>query len=240
MMGRPRIPTDLREIHQDLSHLVTALTATDVDNDIAVGELGHTLGNHSLATSESARNANGTSLHTGEKSIQYSLADDEGRIRRLPITDRTRHTDGPGLHHTKLGLLALELNFQKLFLHRVATLGGDAGNSTPSAGRQEDFVVVDQAVLEDGTPNVSTRDMIADLEVDGLEVPLLLAIESIDPNTTGDVDTLGLVGDSSEGSLNAVIDGLHQTRTELHGKWLASPGDRITDSQSIYERKHQL
>jgi hypothetical protein len=69
----------LGEIHQHLSHLVTTLTATDIDDDVGVRELGHRLGNDSLATSESTGNTHGSTLDTGEERIQHSLSDNEGR-----------------------------------------------------------------------------------------------------------------------------------------------------------------
>lgn len=58
-----------REIHQHLSHLITSLTTSDVDNDVTVGELGYRLTNDSLSASESTRYANCTSLDTGEKGV---------------------------------------------------------------------------------------------------------------------------------------------------------------------------
>lgn len=72
--------THLGEIHQDFSHLITTLTTSDVDNNITVGELGHTLGNDSLAASKSTRNADSTTLDTGEERVQHSLSDNEGRV----------------------------------------------------------------------------------------------------------------------------------------------------------------
>lgn len=223
----------LGEIHQHLSHLVTALTAADVDDDITVRELGHTLGNDSLATSKGTGNAHRSTLDTGEESIQHSLTDNEGLIRRLPVADGTGHTDGPGLHHTELGLLALELDLQQLLLHGIATGGGDAGDGTAGTRGEKDLVVVHQAVLKHGTPNVTSRNVVANLEVDWREIPLLLTVERIDANTAGDVDTLGLVGDSTEGSLDTVVDRLHQTGAQLDGQGLASARNRIADSQTI-------
>lgn len=223
----------LGEIHQHFSHLITTLTAADIDDDITVGELGDTLGDDSLAASEGTRNADGTTLHTREESIQHSLADNEGRIGGLSVTDGAGHTDGPSLHHAELGLLAFKLDLQKLLIHSIATGGGDAGNGTAGTRGQKDLVVVHQAVLEHGTPNVSSSNVVADLEVDRLEIPLLLTIQRIDANTTGNVDTLGLVGDSTEGSLNTVVDRLHQTGAQLDGQGLTGPGNGIANSQTI-------
>jgi hypothetical protein len=48
----------------------------------------------------------------------------------------------------------------------------------------------------------------------------------------GNVDTLGLVGNGLEGSLDTVVDRLHQTGAQLDGKGLTRPCDRVTDSQT--------
>lgn len=224
----------LGEIHQHLSHLVTALTTADVDNDITVGEFGHRLGDDGLAASEGTGNAHSSTLHTGEESIQHSLADNEGRIGGLSVADGAGHTDGPGLHHAELGLLAFELNLQQLLLHSVATSGGDAGDGTAGTGGQKDLVVVHQAVLEHGTPDITTGNVVSNLEVDRLEIPLLFTVQGIHANTAGDVDTLGLVGDRTEGSLDTVVDRLHQTGAQLDGQRLAGPRNGIADSQTIW------
>lgn len=93
-------------------------------------------------------------------------------------------------------------------------------------------MLVHQAVLEYNTPNVTTGDVVANLEASGLVLPLLLTVQRIDGNTTGDVDTVGLFGDGLEGSLNTIVNCLHQTGTELDGQGLTRPSDGITNSQA--------
>ncbi len=48
-----------------------------VNDDVTVGELGQRLGNDSLATSKSTRNAHGTALNTGEQRVKDTLTDNE-------------------------------------------------------------------------------------------------------------------------------------------------------------------
>lgn len=203
------------EIHQDFGHLVTTLTTANVDDDITVRELGHTLGNNSLSTTEGTRNADSTTLNTGEEGIQHSLADNEGRIGGQPVANRAGNTDGPGLHHTELGLFTIKLHLEQLLFDGVAASRSNPGNGTPCTRRQQDLVVVHQTILEHATPDVTTSDVVADLEGSRLEFPLALPVQGIDRNTTGNVDTLRLVRDGFEGSLNTVVDRLHQTGAKL-------------------------
>lgn len=111
----------LWEIHQDFSHLVTALTTTNVDDNVTVRELGHTLTDDSLSTAESTGDTDRTTLDTREQRIQDSLADDEGGIGGELLVNWTRHTNGPYVHHAVFGLLAIELDFQQLFLDGEVT-----------------------------------------------------------------------------------------------------------------------
>jgi hypothetical protein len=102
------------------------------------------------------------------------------------VVDWTRHADGPSLHHSEFGLLALELNLQQLLFDGEATSGGYPRDGTAGTRGQEDLVVVHQAVLEHSTPNVTTGDVIADLEASGLVLPFLLAVQRIDGDATGE------------------------------------------------------
>mmetsp|Transcript_20695 Transcript_20695/g.37068 ORF Transcript_20695/g.37068 Transcript_20695/m.37068 type:complete len:225 (+) Transcript_20695:924-1598(+) len=62
-----------RELHENFSHLITTLTATDVDNAIGVRELGQGLGNDSLSATKSTRNRASSTKNRGKKSIKNTL-----------------------------------------------------------------------------------------------------------------------------------------------------------------------
>ena len=243
----------LGEIHQHLSHLVSAFTtatpnsqhqhcasryldsyAPHVDDDVRVGELGQRLTNDSLAASESTGNAHGTTLDTGEKSIEHTLSDDKGAIGRKLFGTGTRHTDGPWVHHAVLSLRAVELKLENLLVYGVLALVCDAGDGTLSARGQQDLVVAEQAVLDNATEHITTSDVVSDLVLAGGEVPLLRTVESRDVDSAGDVNAVGRVGDTLERALDTVIDGLHETGAELNGERLARPDDWIADRHTGY------
>jgi hypothetical protein len=113
---------ELGEILQYFSHLVTSLTTANVDNNVTVGELGHRLTNDSLSTTESTGDGDGTTLNTGKKGVEDSLADNEGLIGRLLVVGRTGHSNRPGLHHGVLGLLAIELDLEDVIDNGVLAL----------------------------------------------------------------------------------------------------------------------
>jgi hypothetical protein len=206
------------EIHQDLSHLVSSLTTSNVHDNVTVGELGQGLRNDSLAASESTGNAHSATLDTGEKRVEHTLSDNQRAVRRQLLGRRTGNTHGPAVHHAVLGLGAVEVELQNLLVDGVAALLGDAGDGTLGAGREQDLVLAEQTVLEDGAKDITSSDVVADLELAGCKVPLLLAVEGGQIDTSGDVDAVCVVGNALERALDAVVDGLHETGAELDGQ----------------------
>ena len=55
---------ELGEVLEDLAHLVAALPAAHVDDDVRVGVLGQRLGDHGLAATERPRNGGRSSLES--------------------------------------------------------------------------------------------------------------------------------------------------------------------------------
>jgi hypothetical protein len=222
------IDRELGEILQDFSHLVSSLTAADVDNDIGVGELGDGLTNDSLAASEGTRDSNSTTLNTGKEGVEHPLADNEGLVRGQLLGRGSGNSHGPGLEHGVVRLLALELDLEQVLGDSVLALGGNLGDDTAGAGREEDAVRRDEGVLEDCAPNITAGDVIANLQRRG-ELPLLLAVNGRDGDAARDVDRAGDLGDVLQGSLDTVVDTVEETGSELDGERLSSSGDGVTD-----------
>lgn len=73
---------------------------------------------------------------------------------------------------------------------------------------------LDERVLEDCSPGVTTRDVVANLELRS-ELPLPLAVKGRDGDTTGNVDGSRDVGDVFQGSLDTIVNAVEKTRSEL-------------------------
>ena len=80
----------------------------------------------------------------------------------------------------------------------------------------------DERVLVDGAPQVTTRDVVADLGGRG-ELPLLLAVEGGGGDAPRNVDALGDLRDGLEGSLDTVVDVVEQAGAEFDRERLAGP-----------------
>jgi hypothetical protein len=204
------------------------LTPNVYDN-VTVGELGQGLRNDSLSTAKSSRNAHSTTLDTGEERVEHTLADNQRAVRRQLLGRRTRNTHGPAVHHAVLGLGAIEVELQNLLVDGVASLLRDAGDGALGAGREQDLVLAEEAVLEDSAKDITTGDVVADLELAGCEVPLLLAVEGGQVDTTGNVDAVRVVGNALERALDTVVDGLHETGAKLDGQGLSRHAHRVAD-----------
>lgn len=138
------------------------------------------------------------------------------------------------MHHAILSLGAVEVELQNHLVDGVATLFSDAGDGALCARRQEDLVLAEQTVLEDDTEDVSTSDMVANLEVTRCEIPLLLTVQSGNVDTTGNVDTIGDFGNALERALNTIVDGLEKTWAELDGQRLAGAVYRVANSDTSW------
>jgi hypothetical protein len=134
----------------------------------------------------------------------------------------TRHAHRPGLHHGKLGLLAVKLQLENLLVHRVASLGGNLGDGAAGARGQQDLVYGDERVFVDGSPDIAAREVIANLG-GGRKLPLGRAVEGRDVDAAGNVDAVNSLGDLFEGSLDTIVDVVEEAGTKLDREGLACP-----------------
>lgn len=184
--------------------------------------------NDSFATTERTGNGNGATKDRWEKGVQHTLSDEERTVGRFLLSGGTRNSHRPRLHHGVSSLLAVKFDLDDLFIDSIAALGRDLGDSSARTRREQDSVGRDERVLVDRAPDVAARDMVANLHGGG-EIPLLLAVESGDGNTTRNVDALCDGGDVLEGSLNTIVNVVQQTGAELNGQRLAGTQDGVTD-----------
>jgi hypothetical protein len=152
--------------------------------------------------SESTRDGGGTTLNTREQGIQDPLSSKERVASSLLLGDGSRRSHRPELHHRVLLLLALELRLKHDILpvssrcsvmkrladlDRVRALFGDSGYRTHRSRRKHNLVVVDQRVFIDATEDVSSGNVVSDLELRRVEVPLDLSVKrlGVDTSCTG-------------------------------------------------------
>lgn len=132
-----------------------------------------------------------------------------------------------------LSALPVKLDLQQLLVNGVAAGRRNAGDGAARPGRQQDFVLPQQAVLPDDAPDITTGDVVANLEVGGLEVPFLGTVKGGDRDAAGNVNASGGGADALQRALNTIINGLHQPGTELDGQRLSGSEDGVADRKTI-------
>jgi hypothetical protein len=151
---------------------------------------------------------------TGEKSIQYTLPDYERLVGRQFLGRRTGDSDRPRLHHGVFGLFTFKVDLKNLLSNGVFALGGDLGDSTMGTRWKQNSVSSNERVLENSTPNVTTRDVVTNV-LGGVELPLVLSVERGNRNSSRNINGFGDVGDLLQRSLNTVVYTIEQTRSKL-------------------------
>lgn len=73
---------ELGKVAQHLRHLIAALAAADVDDDVTVGVLGERLRDDRLAAAKGAGNGRRAALHTGKQRVEHSLTGQQWVVRR--------------------------------------------------------------------------------------------------------------------------------------------------------------
>ena len=90
-------------------------------------------------------------------------------------------------------------------------------------------MVAHETVLPHGPKDITTSDMIAGFLCGRFEVPLLLAIQRGNVDSARNINTLGVIRDSFERSLNPIVDRLHQSRAKLDGQGFLGAFDRVSN-----------
>ncbi|KAI3492707.1 hypothetical protein L1887_42625 [Cichorium endivia] len=222
----------LGELGEHFGHLVSPLSTAYIGDDVRVRVFGERLGDDGLATAEGTGDGGGTTLDAGEERVEDTLAGEQRVVGLQLLGDGTGRTDGPDLEHGVLLLLALEFGLEHDVVDRVRALLGDVGDGAHSTRAEHELVVLEQRVLVDGAEDVTTADVVADLELAGSEVPRELTVERLRVDTSGNVDTAALLHDGLERTLDAVVNVLHETGAELDGEGLASTEHRVTDGNA--------
>ena len=206
----------LGEVIQYLSHLITALTASDIDDTVRVGVLGEGLGDTGLAAAEGAWNSASTALNSGEKSVEDALSRRQGVHGSELLSTGSGRTHRPEMRHAELDALALGgLDDGNTLCHVVLTLGHNLNDCTTALRRGHDQMLMEKIILEHMTNLISTGDdgTWAFLVVGNEGVEAVL-VEGGEIDTTRHEDGLRDLGNRLKWSLNTIKDSLENTCTQ--------------------------
>eukprot|EP00053_Salpingoeca_punica_P023409 m.9950 g.9950 ORF g.9950 m.9950 type:complete len:683 (-) comp5100_c0_seq1:47-2095(-) len=223
-----------REVLEHLGHLVAALAAADVDDNVRVGVLGERLRNDSLAAAKGAGNGRGAALHAREEGVEDALAGQQRVVGGELLRGGAHLAHGPDLAHGVADLgLAGKLGLQHDLVDCVLAGRGHEGDGALGVGVEHDEVALDEGVLLDDTKDVAAGDGLADRQLGHRLVgPLLRAAEGVDVDAARDVDALVGDGNLLQRALDAVEDRLHDAGAQLDREGLACAVDRVADGDA--------
>ena len=207
---------ELREVIEHFSHLVTALTASDVDDTVGVGVLGESLRDTGLSAAEGAWDSASTTLHGGEEGVQHTLTGGQRVDWSELLSARSGSTHGPEMRHTDVLALAVGgLDDGDALRNVVLTLRHDFNDSTVALGRSHDDMLTEEIILENVSELVSAGDegTWALLEVGNERVEFVL-VEGGQIDATGHENGIRDLGDGLERSLDSIEDSLENTYSQ--------------------------
>ena len=175
---------ELSEFLQHLGHLISALAAADIDDDIRVGPLGDGVLGHGFPCSEASGHGGGSPLGDGEHGVQDTLPCDQGLGGRIALQGGAGNPDGPFLAQSQLlGGAVGHLQHHQGVLDGVISVGHHLAHPAAQVGGHHGLVQNGGGLLGFGDDGAS-GDLIplGDGDVDG---PQLLRIQGIHADSPG-------------------------------------------------------
>ena len=127
-----------RELVEHVGHLVAALAAPDINNDIGVAELRNLLLDDGLARPEAAGHAGRPAECDWEKHVEDALPGNEGLVHGQFFLEGAREFHGPLMRHGQFGAV-----FERRdgLLDRILAGAGDTLDLTGYTRRHHDVVI---------------------------------------------------------------------------------------------------
>ena len=205
----------LRELHENVGHLVAAFAAADVDDDVHVRPLGELVLHDGLAAAERAGHGGRAALGDREERVDDTLAAIHGLVRSELLRIGARDTHRPALDHVQLMVDAVGVREHSDGLVDREVAAGDALDRALHLRGHHDLVQDGRRLL-DGADHVAAGDGGAGLH-NGIKVPDALAVERGHLDAAGDVGA-GQVANLGQRALDTVIDILQHAGAKLHGQ----------------------
>ena len=179
----------LGEVIKYLSHLVSTLTTSDIDDTVGVGVLGEGLRDTGLSASEGSWNGAGSSLHSWEEGVEDTLSSEEWSLGGELLSAWTWGTHRPEMGHGEVLLLSIDgLNDGHSVTDSVLALWGHLNETSIGLWCSHDLMLGKEIVLEDASELVTTGNEITWVESGWVEGVQLVLVEARQVDSTGDED----------------------------------------------------
>jgi hypothetical protein len=205
---------ELGELEEHVGHLVAALPAADVHDDVRIRPLGELVLDHGLAAAEGTRHAGRAALGHGEEGVEHALPGDQRNHGvELPAV-RASAADGPPVRQLQVVHRAIGAGDVADRVAYGVAAGGQVLEHAHHTGRHHDPVPHDVALLDVPEPGASL-DRQAGFHGRYERPPCVLRDGRL-LDAPRDEISMG-AGDDIQGPLDAIVDLAYQTRPDLHG-----------------------
>jgi hypothetical protein len=167
------------EFFKYLSHLVSSLSTSDVNDTVRVGVLGQGLGNTGLSTTEGTWNGACSSLHRWEKSIQNSLSSQKWVNTREFHGDGSWFSDWPEMTKADMLFLSVHVNGADWVLDSEVSTSLDFFYDTMNLWWNKNLMVSEKIVFENRSQDISLGDELSLFdELAWLKGPLFILVKA--------------------------------------------------------------
>jgi len=171
--------------------------------------------NDGLAGSERSRNGCNAALGDREECVDDPLSCDQRLCRRKFFLIRTAFSDRPFLHERQFFIAVLRSDDRDGFFHGKGT-GLDVFDGSFDSVRHHDLLRHDGSFFN-GSEDVAGNDFVAGLR-SRLKVPFLRTVQRRYFNAPRQVIRMRLLHDSVQRTLNAVVNGADESRSQFNGQ----------------------
>jgi hypothetical protein len=208
------------KLRQHVGHLVAALAAADVDDDVRFGESRERLLDHRLAGAEATREGHRPPFGDGEEQIEDALTRDEGPVGGQPAGHGPRPAYGPAMREGQRCAVA---ESAKGIVDPIRSVP-DLGDLSLAAWRQQDAVLARASFVHDAE-HVAAANGITRSKA-GAELPARRRCQSRGLATGGE-EVAVLEGERAQRPPDAVEHRAQQARSELRGERLSGAHHRL-------------
>ena len=172
-LSRLRV-SQLRELVQNVRHLISTLSASDIDDDIRLCPFCKLMLDHSLSASERSGHCSNTAFCDREERIDHALSCHQRHLRRKFLLIRASAAHRPLLHECELFVAIFCSHHCHNLFHRKLT-GFDLFYRSPDPVGNHDLLLHQHRLL-DSTDNVALLYFIARLDC-GNKLPLQVTLQ---------------------------------------------------------------
>jgi hypothetical protein len=210
---------------KDVRHLVAALSAADVDDDVGIAVFRQGLLEHGLARSETSRHGDRSTFRDRKEEIENPLSGEEGPVRLDSGRGRPRSANGPPLHHR-----------DRITRVEIDDCIGDGHvprayrPHLPRPARRDQDAQDERSALGDRPENVARLHAIA-RGARWRKEKTSVAIQRGCARTCVN-EWACLLGEPAKRPSDAIDDAAEQARTKLDGQRQSFPDDWLADAHA--------